>query len=82
MPFLKELNDISNAYKHSFINSDLRWVGKEEPVVNAMHYGYGKDNEQPFIYSMKLRTMIESYDTFFKTIIALVKESNPFKYVK
>jgi hypothetical protein len=30
---LSLLNDISNAYKHSFINSDLNVIGRDEPVA-------------------------------------------------
>lgn len=31
----KQLNEISNAFKHSFINTDLNYCGRDEPIVFA-----------------------------------------------
>ena len=36
LEFLRLLNDISNAYKHSFVNSELMLVGRDEPGVYAL----------------------------------------------
>ncbi len=36
MPVLETLNSISNAYKHSFINSDNTLIGEREPSLHAL----------------------------------------------
>ncbi len=66
LPFLEMLNNISNALKHSFINSDQSHVGLNEPIVFALAL---KNNDlarhPPVFYGIALREVIETFSLFF-----------------
>jgi len=66
--FLATLNDISNAYKHSFINSDLNLVGRYEPVVNALGLRYNNLRNEPTLSSVPLRDIVAGFNAFFATV--------------
>ena len=44
------LNDIANAFKHSFINSDHTLLGAEEPRIHALGLAHNKLNSEPQFY--------------------------------
>jgi hypothetical protein len=67
--FLATLNDIANAYKHSFINSDLNLIGRDEPVVFALALKWNKLLSQPEFHAVPLRGVIVQFNTCFLSIL-------------
>jgi len=70
---MKILNDIANAFKHSFINSDHTLLGAEEPRIHALGLAYNKLSSQPEFYDVSLPTLIEYYNEFYKSCISWLK---------
>lgn len=66
--FLNTLNDVSNAYKHSFINSQVSRIGADEPVVYALGLKRNKLSNEPAFYQVTLASLIEGFNVFFSTI--------------
>jgi hypothetical protein len=63
--FLELLNNASNAYKHSLINSQWGRYGRDEPCVLALGLKYNdllKNRPQPI--GITLRLMVEQFDAF------------------
>ena len=63
------LNDISNAFKHSFINSDHTLLGAEEPRVHALGLKDNKLNSEPVFYDYSLLELIKKYNAFYNSCI-------------
>lgn len=59
---LKKINEISNGFKHSIINSHVH-RGRNEPVVFALA-AFNDISSQPKFYVVSLRAIIESYNKF------------------
>lgn len=62
---MTELNNIANAFKHSFINSDHSLIGGDEPRIHALALNYNKLISDPVFYDVALRTIVEKYNDFF-----------------
>lgn len=62
---LKILNEVSNAYKHSFLNSDISLVGNLEPYVFALSLKRNNLEKQPVFHSCSFRDLIEEFNKFF-----------------
>jgi len=71
---LTTLNEIANAFKHSFINTDMTVVGSEYPVVYALALKRNKLSERPQFYSVDLAEMIEAFSVLYKQIVATIKQ--------
>lgn len=67
---MKILNDIANAFKHSFINSDHTLLGSEEPRVHALGMAYNKLDSEPQYYDVSLDSLIEKYNEFYKSCVS------------
>lgn len=63
------LNDISNAFKHSFINSDHTLLGAEEPRVHALGLKYNKLNSEPAFYDYSLLQLVKEYNAFYNSCV-------------
>jgi hypothetical protein len=68
LDFLNTLNDVSNAYKHSFINTQVNLIGADEPVVYALGLKRNKLANGPTFYQVTLASLIEGFNVFFSTI--------------
>lgn len=66
--FLQILNDISNAYKHSFLNAQLSNIlGSEFPVVYAAEHRLNDlYKHKPKYYSLDLKEVIDAYSDFLR----------------
>jgi hypothetical protein len=64
---LRSLNDISNAYKHSFINSDLNIMGRDEPVLYALTLQRNDLSKKQSFVGIALGNTIRDFDDFFQT---------------
>jgi hypothetical protein len=62
---LTTLNELANAFKHSFINSDITVVGRDEPCVFALPLKKNKLNGSPRLYGVSLRKLVVQFDAFF-----------------
>ncbi|WMJ75283.1 hypothetical protein RCC89_19270 [Cytophagaceae bacterium ABcell3] len=66
---LNLLNEISNAYKHSFINSETHLHrGSEFPVVFALSLIYNNTKNEPKFYSVKLSDVLNEYTIFLEDV--------------
>ncbi|TAE55599.1 MAG: hypothetical protein EAZ87_19945 [Nostocales cyanobacterium] len=77
LTLLEQLNEVSNAFKHSFVNSDCNLIGKDEPCVYAFSLKKNKlssDNNsgiQP--YGLSLCYIVEEYNKFYIEINSWLK---------
>jgi hypothetical protein len=72
---LRQLNDISNAYKHSFINSDLNFIGRDEPVLFALtlqRNDLSKREAEAFVV-IALSEVVRCFNAFSKQPRAIFK---------
>lgn len=72
--FLATLNEVANAFKHSFINTDMTVVGTEYPVVYALHLKGNKLSNPPIFHSINFAEMVESFSSFYKQSIATIQQ--------
>jgi hypothetical protein len=63
---LRVLNDVSNAYKHSFLNTDHNTVGQNEPCVLALHLKDNKLASDLKFYSVSLPDMVGRYNAMYQ----------------
>lgn len=65
IPILNKINEISNSYKHSFINPQIfSKYSKDEPIIISY---YLKDNDlsiEPKFYNIYVKDIIAEYDKF------------------
>ncbi len=62
---LKTLNEISNGFKHSFINSQIHnYHGSEYPVVFAYILRYNTLSNAPVFHTLDLRQVLIDYNLF------------------
>lgn len=73
LEFLDTLNNVSNAYKHSFINTQLSLVGADEPVVYALGLKRNKLANNPSFYQVTLASLIRGFNVFFQSITQELK---------
>ena len=78
-PFLNKLNDVSNACKHSFINTDYNLFGASEPLLFALGLPRNDSSKDSAFHVVPLREMVESFSEFYgwamKTLNDWVKDS-------
>ncbi len=70
---IKKLNEISNAFKHSFINSDHTLLGAKEPRIYALSLDYNNSKSKPIFYDFSIDEIINEYNTFFNDCISWLK---------
>lgn len=75
MTHLEELNNVSNSYKHSFIQYESgHLIGKNEPTVVALYLRKNSTQYDPEYYSLSLRSVINNYSNFFIHAYEQVKQ--------
>lgn len=62
---IKLLNDFSNTFKHSFIQSDLTRIGEDEPVVLALNLKRSDLKNEPVFYAVRMSELVHRYTQFF-----------------
>lgn len=63
--FFTTLNEISNGFKHSFINSQIHaYHGSEYPVVFAYTLYFNDRSNQPKYHTLDLRQVLNDYNNF------------------
>lgn len=61
---LTTLNEVANAHKHSFLNSDLTIVGPDEPCVVALGLKMNNLENEPALYVVALNQLVLSFNAF------------------
>jgi len=68
--FLATLNEVANAYKHSFVNSDLSLIGRDEPIVFALALKWNRLANATEFHAVPLREVIVRFNAFFLSVVA------------
>jgi len=63
---LKALNEISNAFKHSFVQSDITLIGRDEPCIHALSLDYNKLAADAKFYSVSLALLVKEFNAFYQ----------------
>jgi hypothetical protein len=71
---MEKLNDISNAFKHSFINSDQTLMGFSEPRIHALGLSFNKLSSDPVFYDVELDELVSKYNEFYKDCVKWLSE--------
>lgn len=66
---MQSLNEISNAYKHSFINSDITVVGAKEPAVYALALEHNRVAAGARLYGIGLDELTRRYTAFYRMAV-------------
>lgn len=73
--YLQTINDISNTYKHSFINSEILFYRqKEYPIILAAKNPYNKLTSQRILIAENLEDFIEKFNHLFGNYIKELKK--------
>jgi len=59
------LNEIANAFKHSFINSAHTLLGENEPCIHALSLNYNKLSSEAVFHNVSLKFVVEKYNDFY-----------------
>lgn len=71
---LRRLNDLHNAQKHSFLNTDTTMIGRDEPTANAIHRRGNRADAQLEVYSVSLKALAEAFQAFALSALAELRE--------
>ncbi len=63
---LTVLNEVANAFKHSFVQSDIDVIGRDEPCVNALSLDYNKLASETKFHSVSLAWLAKAFTAFYK----------------
>jgi len=66
-PFLERLNIITNALKHSFIDSDVKFHGIEEPMISAIALNHNIFTKEPSHDAICMSTLVDEFNAFLET---------------
>lgn len=72
--FFIKVNDIENAYKHSFPNNMSSLIGRDEPCIFALDAKRNTDFFNPEIIGISLKKLIEEFNRFYKFSMKLIEE--------
>ena len=72
--FLEFCNGASNAYKHSFLQTDLTLMGADEPCVFALRLPRNHADKQEEFYSATLNAVVGFFSSFLNDSIADLRE--------
>lgn len=75
--WLSIINNVTNAYKHSFINSDQSLIGRDEPCVPVLELHRNDLNNNTNFYSLSLKEVINDFNKFYEFIMAYIKDNAP-----
>lgn len=70
---LRTLNDMSNAQKHSFLNSGAQGVGATEPYAFARGLKENKLSNGVTDYAVPLSALVGAFNSFYQDVMAELK---------
>jgi hypothetical protein len=71
--YLFTLNEVANAFKHSFINTDMTVVGAEYPVVFALALDRNKLSNKPQFYSVRFSDIVRDFSKLYKPTMKIIQ---------
>ncbi len=71
--YLFELNKVANAFKHSFINTDIAVVGAEDPVVYALALDRNKLSNKPEFYSVSFEALVQGFSRLYRPTMKVIQ---------
>jgi hypothetical protein len=80
VPFAKhqilfqQLNDLANAFKHSFVNTDLTVIGRDEPSVYALSLDRNRLSAGVEFHSISLAALVAAFNAFYTESMAWLRE--------
>lgn len=71
---LSTLNDLANAQKHSFVDSDTTVVGQLQPCATALHLPYNDaERNEAQLYVVALDSLAKAFSAFLADVMANLK---------
>lgn len=67
--FLMKLEEIENAFKHSFINCNYGIINKKEPFLHMLPLEYNKRSPDPEFKKISLSEVINEFNKFYADTI-------------
>ena len=71
--YLFTLNEVANAFKHSFINTDMTVVGAEYPVVFALALNRNRLASKPQFYSVSFADIVREFSRLYKPTMKTIQ---------
>lgn len=71
---LQLLNEVSNAFKHSFVQSDISLLGRDKPCVHALALDRNKLDAGIEFYSVSLRDLVGGFNAFYSAALSWLEE--------
>lgn len=67
---MKILNDIANAFKHSFVNSGQTIIGAREPRIHALALAFNKLGSAPKFYDVSISELTGKFNAFYESCVS------------
>ncbi|MGF2412262.1 MAG: hypothetical protein ACQUYJ_08045, partial [Ferruginibacter sp.] len=75
--FLKLLNDVSNSYKHSFIDYEAAFLfGRYEPTLNSARRKWNKSENHAELFENNLRDIVTGFTQFYNDSMIFIDKQN------
>ncbi len=71
--YLFTLNEVANAFKHSFINTDMTVVGANDPVVFALALYRNRLSNKPKFYSVSFKDIVQEFSKLYKPTMETIQ---------
>ena len=69
------INDLSNSYKHSFLNNySFQIFGRDEACIPAIYAKYNKDLSNPNYYLVSVKQIVTEFNSFFHFAMDALKK--------
>jgi hypothetical protein len=65
---LKQLNEVGNAYKHSFVGTDITLLGRDELCVFSLSVGRNNLSQKTRFNSIRLADFVQHFNEFYQFI--------------
>jgi hypothetical protein len=72
--FMSKLNEVSNVFRHSFINTDLDLVGSEYPVAFALGLKRNKLSHTKVFHEVPFARIVEGFSELYKQVTVTIQQ--------
>lgn len=72
LDLFQKLDDLSNSYKHSYANSDLSIIGRDENCFVSLYSKYNNFDNNPIPYIISMNYIISEFNKFYKYSFELI----------
>lgn len=72
LDLFQKLDDLSNSYKHSYANSDLSLIGRDEDCFVALYSKYNDFDTNPTPYVISMNYVIDEFNKFYSFSFELI----------